>query len=210
MRFTYRGESPIFGFRNFFASTSGRQDIRPDATGAGGDIQVFSDRITLRDDSRFDVRSFGEGAAGNLEVTAREILLDRGSNFNAETVSGPGGNIQVRSQALQLRQGSTINTDAGTADGGNISITTSTLVALENSNISANALEGRGGQVHITAEGMFGIAFRESPTAQSDITASSLLGPEFSGEVSINSPEINFSAALMSLPEPLTPPSDVI
>ena len=198
------GQSPITGSPSGFTSTSGRREIRPDATGSGGDIRVRSDRIVLRDGAMFNVRSFGQGAAGNLEVTAREILLDTDSAFNAETLSGPGGDIQVRSQILQLRNGSSINTNAGTADGGNISLITDILVARDNSNISANALEGRGGRVRITAEGIFGIEFRESPTDQSDITASSLLGPEFSGDVSINSPDINFSAALMSLPDPLT------
>lgn len=201
------GQAPIFGSTSGLTSTSGRPDpqgIRPDTTGAAGDIQVWSDRIVLRDEALFDVRSFGQGPAGNLEVTAREIVLDSRSTFNAQTASGPGGNIQVRSQHLQLRNGSSINTDAGTADGGNISLTTGTLVGLENSNITANALEGRGGQVRINAEGIFGLQFRDSPTDQSDITASSLLGPEFSGDVSINSPDLNFSAALMSLPDPLT------
>ncbi|WP_159783018.1 filamentous hemagglutinin N-terminal domain-containing protein [Sodalinema gerasimenkoae] len=201
------GQAPIFGSTSGLTSTSGRPDpqgIRPDTTGAAGDIQVWSDRIVLRDEALFDVRSFGQGPAGNLEVTAREIVLDSRSAFNAQTASGPGGNIQVRSQHLQLRNGSSINTDAGTADGGNISLTTGTLVGLENSNITANALEGRGGQVRINAEGIFGLQFRDSPTDRSDITASSLLGPEFSGDVSINSPDLNFSAALMSLPDPLT------
>ncbi|KPQ34247.1 MAG: Large exoproteins involved in heme utilization or adhesion [Phormidium sp. OSCR] len=200
------GQAPIFGSTSAFSSTSGRQDFRPDATGSGGDIRVWSDRIVVRNEAAFDVRSFGRGAAGVLDVTAAEILLDSGGTFNAETVSGPGGDIRVQSQHLQLDNGSSINTNAGTADGGNISLDIGTLLASGNSDITANALEGRGGQVRITAEGMFGIEFRDSLTEHSDITASSLLGPEFSGEVSINVPTVNLSGALVSLPRPISNP----
>ncbi|TAO00344.1 MAG: S-layer family protein [Phormidium sp. SL48-SHIP] len=200
------GQSPITGSTSAFNSTSGRRDFRSDVTGSGGDIRVRSDRILVSNEAVFDVRSFGPGAAGVLDVTAREILLDSGSMFSAQTSSGPGGDIQVRSQHLQLDNGSSINTNAGTADGGNITLDIATLLASGNSDITANALEGRGGQVRITAEGMFGIAFRDSLTEDSDITASSLLGPEFTGEVSINVPTVNLSGALVSLPRPISNP----
>ena len=200
------GKSPITGSTSQFTSTSGRRDFRPDATGSGGDIRVWSDRIVVRNEAAFDVRSFGRGAAGVLDVTAAEILLDSGGTFSAQTVSGPGGDIRVRSQHLQLDNGSSINTNAGTADGGNITLDIGTLLASGNSDITANALEGRGGQVRITAEGMFGIEFRDSLTEDSDITASSLLGPEFTGEVSINVPTVNLSGAFVSLPRPISNP----
>ncbi len=200
------GQAPIFNSTSQFTSTSGRRDFHSDATGSGGDIRVWSDRIVVRNEALFDVRSFGQGAAGVLDVTAREILLDSGGTLSAQTVSGPGGDIRVRSQHLQLDNGSSINTNAGTADGGNITLDIGTLLASGNSDITANALEGRGGQVRITAEGMFGIEFRDSLTEHSDITASSLLGPEFSGEVSINVPTVNLSGALVSLPRPISNP----
>ncbi|NMG58600.1 S-layer family protein [Geitlerinema sp. P-1104] len=197
------GRSPLTGFPTLVSASSGREDLGRIATGDGGDLRLNVNRLLVRDGAVLDVQSFGSGSAGTLEIESSDIRLDRGGRLNAATVSGLGGNIEVRSQTLQLRNGSSINTNAGTADGGNILLDTNTLVALENSDITANALEGRGGRVSITAEGIFGTEFREFLTPESDITASSQLGPEFSGEVEINSPNVNLSAALLDLPNPI-------
>ncbi|TVR07751.1 MAG: S-layer family protein [Phormidium sp. GEM2.Bin31] len=194
------GRSPLTGFPTLVSASSGREDLGLISTGDGGDLRLNVNRLLVRDGAVLDVQSFGSGSAGTLEIESSDIRLDRGGRLNAATVSGLGGNIEVRSQTLQLRNGSSINTNAGTADGGNILLDTNTLVALENSDITANALEGRGGRVSITAEGIFGTEFREFLTPESDITASSELGPEFSGEVQINSPNVNLSAGLVDLP----------
>jgi filamentous hemagglutinin family protein len=200
------GRSALTGFPTLVSASSGREDLGRIATGDGGDLRLNVNRLLVRDGAVLDVQSFGSGSAGTLEIESSDIRLDQGGRLNAATVSGSAGNIEVRSQTLQLRNGSSINTNAGTADGGNILLDTNTLVALDNSDITANALEGRGGRVSITAEGIFGSEFREFLTPQSDITASSQLGPEFRGEVEINSPNVNFSAALVDLPDRIANP----
>ncbi|KPQ34248.1 MAG: Large exoproteins involved in heme utilization or adhesion [Phormidium sp. OSCR] len=200
------GRSPLTGFPTLVSASSGREDLGRISTGDGGDLRLNVNRLRVRDGAVLDVQSFGSGNAGTLEIESSDIRLDRGGRLNAATVSGLGGNIELRSQTLQLRNGSSINTNAGTTDGGNIILDTATLVALENSDITANALEGRGGRVSITAEGIFGTEFRDVLTPDSDITASSELGPEFSGEVQINSPNVNLSAALVDLPNRIADP----
>ncbi|MFP4219005.1 MAG: filamentous hemagglutinin N-terminal domain-containing protein, partial [Phormidium sp.] len=193
------GRSPITGLPTILVSSSGREDLPLTASGEGGDLRIISDRLTVRDGAVLDVRSLGTGSAGLLAIDASQIRLQDGGSLNAATVGGLGGNIEVRSQTLQLRNGSSISTNAGSRDGGNIRLDTATLVALENSDITANALEGRGGQVSITAEGIFGTEFREFQTGQSDITATSALGPEFSGIVEINTPDVDSTAGLVEL-----------
>ncbi len=204
------GRSPLSGLPTILVSSSGRGDLSLVGTGNGGDLRVSSDRLTVRDGAVLDVRSLGTGNAGLLDIDANQIRLQGGSSLNAATVAGLGGNIEVRSQTIQLRNGSNISTNAGSRDGGNIVLETATLVALENSDITANALEGRGGRVSITAEGIFGTEFREFQTDQSDITATSALGAEFSGIVEINTPDADSTAGLVELETNTTDPTEQI
>ncbi|MEA5463389.1 hypothetical protein [Leptothoe sp. PORK10 BA2] len=57
-------------------------------------------------------------------------------------------------------------------------IDTKFLIALENSDITANAEKSFGGQVIVNAQSLLGTDYRLLLTAESDITASSELGPD--------------------------------
>ena len=169
---------------------------------AAGDLRVTTDRLTVTDEGNISVSATGEGAAGNLEINAQTIDLNNGT-LTANTVEGNGGNITLDTDNLLLQNGNgqaLISTDAESTDGGNIFITTDNLVALDNSDITANAMQGRGGTVEITAQGIFGIEAREETTPESDITATSDLGVQFSGEIIINNPEIEPESGLNELP----------
>ncbi len=71
---------------------------------------------------------------------------------------------------------------------------------MENSDIRATALAGSGGRIIINAQAIFGTEFRNQPTSLSDITASSDLGPEFSGTVEINRLDVDPIQGLIALP----------
>lgn len=186
--------------------------IESNTSGAGsaGDLRINTGRLTVRNGAEIGVRGTNAGAAGNLEIQAGKILLDNEGTISAATVAGTGGNIRATAQSVELRRDSQITTNAGNADGGNITLGTSDLVALENSDITANAEAGKGGQVIINAQGVFGTQFREFQTPQSDITATSELGAEFSGAVEISSPEVDPSAGLVELPTNLVDPTTLI
>ena len=188
----------IFRRSGLFA-TSGSDFFPIEASGRGGDLRVTAGELIVRDGAVVSVNSVESGAAGTLEVVADSIRLEDSAVINATTVSGSGGNVSLISPEIQLRGTSQITTDAGNTDGGNITIFTQTLAALENSDITANAQQGRGGRVSIDATGIFGTAFRAAPTPRSDITATSNLGPQFSGVVEINAPDIDASAGLVVL-----------
>ena len=107
----------------------------------------------------------------------------------------------MRSPDIRLRQDSQIRTNAqGEATGGNITTNADSLVALENSDITANSQQSFGGRVIVNAQGIFGIEFRPALTPESDITASSELGAEFSGTVEVNTPDTDPSSGLLELP----------
>ena len=194
--------SSEFGRSGLFASAIA-------GTGNGGDIQVTSDRLSIRDGSTINASNLpslnlavspGQGASGNITLSARQIRLDNGS-ITAASAGGDRGNITLHAQTLFSNHGSAITTNAqGRATGGNIAIQTDFLAAQNNSDITANAVSNRGGQVRITAEGIFGAEYRPQTTALSDITASSNLGAEFNGIVELDTPGVDPSQGLVELP----------
>jgi filamentous hemagglutinin family protein len=178
--------------------------------GAAGDITFNTKFLQVLDGSTIAVNSEGTGKAGDLTVNAQSILLENQSSFNANTRGG-SGNIELNAEDIILRTNSSITTNAtGIASGGNISIDTGALIALENSDITANSQERFGGRVVITAEGIFGTRFREELTLESDITATSELGPDFSGTVDINTPDVDPSQGLTELPASVVDPDSLV
>ena len=167
--------------------------------GNGGNIQVNSDRLILRDGGIISASNFntsltvpdpsnvGSGSVGNITINSPSILLDQGS-INVDSLSGSRGNINLNSNLILLRNRSTISANAfGTATGGNITINTALLVAIptENSDITATSINSFGGRVIIADRGVvIGFQFVDRLTPLSDITASSSLGPQFNGLVS--------------------------
>ena len=165
-----------------------------------GDINLNTNNLIVRDGSYINVSAISNSAAGNLNISANKIELDNGQLI-ANTVVGTRGNIVITTDNLLLSNQSSIGTNAESTDGGNITITTDNLVAVNNSDITANARQGIGGRVEINARGIFGIEAREDVTSASDITASSELGVQFSGEIIINTPEVDPTSGLIELPD---------
>ncbi|WP_414519506.1 filamentous hemagglutinin N-terminal domain-containing protein [Nostoc sp. PCC 9305] len=187
--------------------------VESTGVGKGGDVNITTGMLSLKDRAKITVSSQGSGIAGSLIVKANSIDLDNEATISADT-NGGQGNINLRSRdLLLLRRGSTITTNAtGTATGGNITIDTNNLVAVpkENSDITANAEDSFGGQVIVNASGIFGTQFRLKPTPLSDITASSARGSEFNGVVQLNTPDVNPSQGLTALPTNIIDTSQLI
>ena len=187
--------------------------------GAAGLIEAeVGNKITLTD-SVIEAKTFSvEGldsddsenfqTVGDIYLTSSYLTLNR-SSIRAETQSGISGDISLDiANILLLRNGSQISANAGVVgqtggDGGNIGITSKFIVAppKENSDITANAFDGTGGEIIITATNIFGIEFRTSLTAFSDITAFSNLGTEDNGFVDIELGEVDATQGLNELPE---------
>ncbi len=175
--------------------------IEANTSGAGraGNLIINTGKLIVRDGAEVGVRGTGAGAAGDLEVNANSIRLYNQGILSAATVAGSQGNIKLQASAIILQDNSRITTNTGNSDGGNIEIDTIALVALDNSDITANAQKGRGGRVRVTTQGIFGTEFRDKLTPESDITATSDLGPEFSGIVLINIQGLDPSRGLVPL-----------
>ncbi|MEH2429605.1 MAG: filamentous hemagglutinin N-terminal domain-containing protein [Nostoc sp.] len=165
------------------------------ANGKGGDIDITTNRLIVRDDAEIISGSLGTGDAGNIRIKANFLeIIGKGSAIASLTNAGNGGDITLDiADLLFLRDRGLISTTAGRSqaggNGGNININSKFIVAIpkENSDISANAYTGSGGRVQINSQGIFGIEARTKPTEKSDITASSELG--VSGITNINAPD---------------------
>ncbi len=177
-------------------------------TGNAGTMRLETGQLILRDRATISASGENVGVAGNIEIVAGQILVENAA-IAAETLQGDRANIFIESRDIRLRHQGEITSNArGSGTGGNIAIATDTLVALENSDITANSSASFGGRVAISALGILGTNFRTEVTPQSDITATSELGAEFSGSVTINTPDINPSTGLVELPEMLNQASD--
>jgi large exoprotein involved in heme utilization and adhesion len=201
-------------------------------------VAKFGERVANPEAaSGFFVRSLSSGAAGDIEVTTPQIRLDNGARFNAESASGNGGNINLRvGDLLLLRGGSFISATAGTAqqggDGGNITINAPSgfIVSApnENSDITANAFNGSGGRININSLGIFNFTQRtredlvrelrtDNPNQlnpqqlqTNDITAFSLTNPTLSGQIIINTPDVDPSKGFVELPTVSRPKTSAI
>jgi filamentous hemagglutinin family protein len=181
-----------------------------ESSGDAGKLLIYTNQLTLQNDGLITVSSTAGGVAGNLEVNAHSILL-KNKGFLKATTTGGAGNIVLNAKDIILREKSGITTNATeNAGGGNISINTGVLAAFENSDITANSQESFGGRISITAQGIFGTEFREKRTLKSDITATSSLGPEFSGIVELNTPDVNPSEGLVELPTSVVDPDALV
>lgn len=176
------------------------------ATGAGGNISIATDSLTVRDGAEISVSSDAEGNAGEISIAADSLELDNGA-IAAESANGTGGDISVeQSNSLILRRNSAISATAGASergggDGGNITIVSGAIAALEDSDISANAFKGAGGNIRITTEGLF-------LSGDSAITASSQFGID--GTVEISRPDTDPSEGLIIFEERVVDPEDLI
>jgi filamentous hemagglutinin family protein len=186
-------------------------------TGSAGNMKITTEQLIVRDGAKVDTNSVGEkfGSAGDLGIQASAIRLDNQGAILATTASGNGGNITLRDlNLLAIRRNSRISSTAGTGEaggnGGNITIDAPNgfivTTPRDNSDITANAFEGRGGFINITAREIFGIEPREQLTPLSDITAFSEKNPQLNGTVEINTPDVDPTRGLTTLPtEPREP-----
>ncbi|AFZ01964.1 S-layer family protein [Calothrix sp. PCC 6303] len=187
------------------------------SSGNAGDLTIKTQNLLVRDRAGVFVNSLGTGNAGILTINSDRIRLDNKASLNANTRSPnkdtnrEQATINLNTDALILRRNSNITTNAQGQNviGGNINIDAGVIAAFENSDINANSTDFRGGRVKINAEGIFGTQARNSPTPESDITATGA-NPSLNGTTEINLPDVDPSKGLIELPEGLKDQSDQI
>jgi filamentous hemagglutinin family protein len=148
--------------------------------GNGGNIDITTGSLSLKDGSQLSVSTFARGNAGNILLYNKRLSLDRGS-ISAISQGGENGYISIfNSDVLLMRNNSLISTESkftSSAGGGDIKITTPFIIAFPgNNDIRANAPTTVGGGVRISidSQGLYNIQYRpqgqDSPLTN-DITS---------------------------------------
>ena len=161
-------------------------------SGVGGDIAITAKQITLANDALITAESTGKGNAGAINIIAGDFH-SRQSSITTASSQAAGGNIQIDARSIQLMGTPvTASVTEGVGGGGNVTLTAPSIVALDNSDITAQAKQGFGGNITINAD----VFFRDSDVRLD--ASSQVFGND--GTVEINAPDLDLSAALVTLP----------
>jgi filamentous hemagglutinin family protein len=196
-----------------------------EGTGAGGNINLFANAVTLQNGGTVATSTSGNAVTskgGNVAITAGQSvnLLNHASVSASSTGPGNAGNIQINAGNQFAMTNSSVTTEANHASGGSIKITTtpSGTVQLTSSMISASVLDGTGGGGSVNIDPQFVILQNSQilaravqgpggnifittnlllPDANSTISASSQFG--VNGTVTIQSPNAPGSGKIQPL-----------
>ena len=120
------------------------------ARGKGGDINITTGKLLVRDGSSIAAFTIGEGKVGNLTVNAsQEVQLLGGylsTSVNQES-SGKAGDITINTGTLLVRDRALVSTRTdGEEDGGNLTVNASQSVQLQGRGMATLASEGASGK----------------------------------------------------------------
>ncbi|HKC93075.1 MAG TPA: hypothetical protein VKB81_03540, partial [Nitrospira sp.] len=195
------------------------------ATGAGGNILVNANNVTLQNSGTLSAATSGTAPSamgGTITVDApNSLTMTNGASITASS-TGPGntGNIQINTGNQFAMTNSTVTTEANQSGGGIIKITNSGAVELTNSKISASVLDGTGGGGSVNIDPQFVVLQNSQilaqavqgpggnisittnlllPDSTSVISASSQFGQQ--GTISIQSPIAPAGGKIFPLPQ---------
>jgi filamentous hemagglutinin family protein len=165
--------------RVFLQRSSAFSNVGRKGQGNGGNLEIVTDSLELRDGSQLLVQTNGQGNAGQVTISARNnILLDGTESVkgissgiissNGQIVgdgsvvsgTGRGGDITLTTPQLQISNGAVI--DAQTANplpGGNITLNLVNLTLLAGGQILSTSVDqGPAGTIRINATGNIWLA----------------------------------------------------
>lgn len=151
--------------------------VEPGATGAGGDININTQKLIIRDGGAVSVSTYSQGNGGNLTIKASDSIVVTGqlpgygtlssSRISALTWgSGNAGNINLEAGQLSLTDGARISVSSefpsvdipienpGTGNAGNIQISANKVDLTSESSILAATSGGEGGNIFLTSNNL--------------------------------------------------------
>ena len=173
--------------------------VNTEATGDGGQIDINTENLNIRDATSFiSASTLSQGNSGTINITATDsINVSNNANIWAivfESGVGNGGDLRINTSDFTISNGSSISTSTlGIGDGGNIFINASDSIAVDNStifNLVGSEATGNAGITNITTTNL-------SLTNGGEIDANAL-GNGNSGSVSIDATEsVRFDGAVI-------------
>jgi filamentous hemagglutinin family protein len=112
-----------------------QNEVKPDATGNGGNINIRARSLSLSDQSELSTRTLGQGAAGSIFLQINDSVSAADSSVIRSTVgtlaTGNGGNIEIQARRLSLTDGAELQaTTFGAGNAGNILVKASESINL--------------------------------------------------------------------------------
>uniref|UniRef100_A0A0C1RPZ7 Filamentous haemagglutinin FhaB/tRNA nuclease CdiA-like TPS domain-containing protein n=1 Tax=Tolypothrix bouteillei VB521301 TaxID=1479485 RepID=A0A0C1RPZ7_9CYAN len=137
--------------------------VAPNSIGNGGNINIKTESLTLRDSTLLSTNTFGQGNAGNVIIDARDtISLDGNDTAIASTVEegvGKSGNLSINTKNLFIRNGAQLSAATrGRGDTGNVVINARDTISLSRGSILNTVVErgmGKVGDIRIATRELF-------------------------------------------------------
>ena len=144
--------------------------VEPTGTGIGGNLDLTTGRLSLRDGGIITSRSLGQRSAGDVTITVRGEFQANNGTISTASLAGGGGDITVTAGNIFLDGNSDIRTNTANGDGGNITLKANSIIALDDSDILAFAQQGRGGNITLDTPVFFGQNYRPAPLGTNPLT----------------------------------------
>lgn len=168
-----------------------RNDVSVGATGKGGDIELVSQNVLIRDTGGLRATTSGIGDAGDIKILASDfVLIQDGDIFNRVNTRGRGrgGDVIINTRTLEVQDGSQIDLSTfGIGDAGNLTIKADSYVLFEGVNSTgqffSSAFSSNGG-----GQGNGGSIFIETPFLEvrdGAFITSSTFGQGSAGQINI-------------------------
>ncbi|MBE9182583.1 filamentous hemagglutinin N-terminal domain-containing protein [Oculatella sp. LEGE 06141] len=168
----------VFDDGNAF-STVGDVNFNGEAVGNGGNVEIYTDSLEVRNGAQLQASTFGQGNAGNVIVEADDRVVFAGTstdgelpsaafstvglvNFSGEAV-GNGGNVEIYTDSLEVLNGAQLQASTfGQGDAGDVIIRADDRVVFDDGfafssvgaiNFSGEAV-GNGGNVEIYTDSL--------------------------------------------------------
>jgi filamentous hemagglutinin family protein len=179
-----------------------RNEPRSNALGAGGNIQIRANNLTVQD-SVISTDTFSTGDAGNIAiVVANQVLVQnvnatnqnsRISSSNQTGTTGKAGTVQITADRVLTQKGASVFVQAnGTGEAGDVIITAKDVVLDD----QGNPFTGQGGIIAViqggspTTQGGDVLITTDRLTVENGaIVSVDVLGQGISGNVQINAGE---------------------
>ena len=184
------GEVEIVGRPDLFTGISAESASTTEGA-KGGNIELFADTLRITDGGRISANTFGSGAGGDVKVAAQDITLSAKDNLQFTGIaatsagSGNGGSVTVDAHDLALAH-STISASAPNSDAGSVLLNIEGSLTLNKSSGITTSAGRNGGNIEVkTKQTVYLLDSAITATAGSARTTSSDLGGQ-GGNITID------------------------
>jgi filamentous hemagglutinin family protein len=142
--------------------------IEETGKGKGGNIQIESGRLEVRNGAQLTASTQGQGDAGNVVIKVRDQAIFQGTKANGqnrsgafssvgETGKGQGGNVQIEAGSLEMQGGAQLFTSTrGQGNAGNVLIQVRDRVLFEGTSADGQFVSSAFSRVEETGKGKGG------------------------------------------------------